>query len=407
VTATLQKRTPLETSPWWRWVWRLLNVLALALSGYLSWHYVLGESVLGCGGGSSCDQVLNSRWSSIGGLVPVSGLAAGAYLAMLVASFFVGAGTEAPIRRLAWSVILMLAGSAAGSALWFIAIQKWSLGAFCPYCLATHVIGVAIAALLVWQAPRQSRALASAAGSEAKPDLSRSGAIGYLAAGLAMAGLLALAQVVFAPPSVYRSGEAQAKLPAIDPRTSPLIGSPDARYIVSLLYDYKCPHCQELHFMLGDVVRRYHGQLAFQLCPTPLSLECNPYVPIEVDEFKGSCALAKTALAVFKARPEAFAEFDLWLYSHETGDAWKPRSLEAAKAKAIELVGQTQFEAAQASPWIGQYLEASIQIYGTTVQGGNNAVPKLVFGSRWVIPQPNNTADLLAILHASLGIPSP
>jgi hypothetical protein len=28
--------------PWWRWVLTGLNVLALALSAYLGWHYLVG-----------------------------------------------------------------------------------------------------------------------------------------------------------------------------------------------------------------------------------------------------------------------------------------------------------------------------------------------------------------------------
>ena len=68
--------------PWWRWVLTGLSGLGLVLSAYLSWHYLIGGTVIGCGGGSPCDQVLNSRWSSVGGVLPVSGLAAGAYLAM-------------------------------------------------------------------------------------------------------------------------------------------------------------------------------------------------------------------------------------------------------------------------------------------------------------------------------------
>ena len=100
-----------------------LNLLTLVLSAILSWHYIKGGSMVGCGGGSPCDMVLSSRWSTIAGVLPVSGLAMGVYLAMLVAGLFVGPTTEPPIRRLAWRVLLVLAGSVAGSALWFIFIQ--------------------------------------------------------------------------------------------------------------------------------------------------------------------------------------------------------------------------------------------------------------------------------------------
>jgi protein-disulfide isomerase len=172
------------------------------------------------------------------------------------------------------------------------------------------------------------------------------------------------------------------KLPALDPHAVPLIGSPDAQYVVMLLFDYKCPHCQQLHFMLDEAIRRYDGKLAFALCPAPLNTQCNPYIPRDVDEFKGSCDLAKIGLAVWAANREAFPEFDRWMYSLDSGDRWSPRSLGAATAKAIELVGQAKFDAALSDRWIDQYLQTSIRIYGDTIQNDRhgNALPKLVFG---------------------------
>ena len=104
-----------------------MNLLALALSTYLGWHYLVGGSMIGCAGGSGCEQVLSSRWSTIGGVLPVGGLAAGAYLAMLVSVFFIGPATAAPIRRLAWGAMLIVVGSAAGSAVWFIILTVATL----------------------------------------------------------------------------------------------------------------------------------------------------------------------------------------------------------------------------------------------------------------------------------------
>jgi uncharacterized membrane protein/protein-disulfide isomerase len=406
-----------------------LSALALALSGYLGWHYLVGGTVIGCGGGSPCDLVLNSRWSAIGGVLPVSGLAEGAYLAMLVASLFIGPATAAPVRRLAWRVMLILVGAAAGSALWFIILQRWVIGAFCPYCMATHVTGLLLAALVIWRAPRQfdddSADLAlmhpalnakppAETGSPLQavsPDASRRvirplPALGLALVGLALAGVLAACQLAFTPPAVYRGGESRVNQPALNPRAVPLVGSPDARYVVTLFFDYKCPHCQQLHFMLDEAIRRYGGKLAFVLCPAPLNSQCNPYVARDVEQFRDSCELARLGLAVWVANREAYPAFDRWMFSHETGDLWHPRSLDAARAKAMELVGQAKFDAAQADPWIDSYLQTSIRTYGDTIQGGN-AVPKLAFGSRWVTPEPRDTDDLLRILHDSLAVPPP
>ena len=408
-----------QSWPWWRWGLLFLNLSALALSAYLGWHYLVGGSVIGCGGGSPCDQVLNSRWSSIAGVVPVTGLAAGVYLAMLVAGFFIGPVTEPSVRRLAWRALLIFAGAAAGSAVWFTIVQKFIIGAFCPYCMAVHVTGLLLAALILWQAPRQREAAstkigpATSASTPAPPRqmAGRLSAVGFSLAGIGLAGIMVICQAIITPPPEYRGGEAKGNLPVIDFRNAPMVGSPQASCIVNLLFDYKCPHCQKLHFMLDEVVRRYHGKLAFVLCPTPLNTRCNPYVPRDVDEFKGSCELAKIALTVWAAKREAFPAFDLWMFSLESGDFWRPRSLDAAKAKAVELVGQAKFDAARLDPWVDHYLQTCIQIYGSTTQGGNNAIPKMVYssrhGSRWVVPQPNDADELVLILQNSLAVPDP
>ncbi len=380
-------------------------MLALVLSAYLGWHYLVDGSVVGCGGGGGCEQVLSSRWSTVGGVLPVSGLATGAYLAMLVASLFIGPATAPPVRRLAWGAVLVLVGSAAGSAVWFAILQKWVIGAFCPYCTATHITGLLLAVLVIWQAPRQLD-------DDATEDAPRRivgplPTIGLALVGLALAGGLAASQVVFAPPPVYLAGESQESLTAVDPNTGPIVGSPDAPYIVTLLFDYTCPHCQRMHFMLGEVVRRYEGTLAFALRPAPLDRQCNPYITRDVDEYKDSCELVKLGLAVWVARREAFGAFEDWMFSFESGDRWRPRRLSAARAKAVELVGQAEFEAAWADPWIEKYLQSSLRIYGQTIQSGQGGVPKLVFGSRWVIPEPYSADDLVTILQDSLAVPEP
>jgi uncharacterized membrane protein len=416
--------------PWWRWSLTGLSAVALALSAFLGWHHLVGGSVIGCGGGSPCDQVLKSRWSTIGGVVPISGLAAGAYLAILVASLSIGPTATAPVRRLAWGVMLLLASAAATSAVWFIVLQTFVISAFCPYCTATHISGLLLAALVIWRAPRErghdlpdivpgvpsSNAIAgSAIGApdecvhQATPSavIGPRPVAGLVLVGLAFAGILAAAQAVFKPPAVYLGGESQQNLPTIDPRAVPLVGSPDAPYVVKLLFDYKCPHCQQMHFFIDEAIRRYGGKLAFGLCPTPLDRQCNSHIPQDVDEFKGSCELAKVGLAVWVANREAFPAFDRWMFSFESGDRWQPRTLEVARAKAVELVGQARFDSARADSWIDRYMQTSIRIYADTIQSGNGAIPKLVFGSRWVIPDAQSADDLVLILQNSLAVPKP
>lgn len=351
-------------------------------------------------------------------------------MAMLAASLFIGPAVEATVRRLAWGAMLVIVGSAAGSAVWFTILQKWVIGAFCPYCMTAHITGLLLAVLVIWRVLMQfNDDLTEAAQTNHTPNAAMDAvnaapvkdvfhvtprriigplpAISLVLVGLAFAGIMAAIQVVFIPPAVYVGGQSQDNLPAIDSYTVPLVGSPDADYVVTLLFDYKCPHCQQLHFMLNEVTRRYSGKLAFTLCPAPLESQCNPYIARDREEFKDSCELAKVSLAVWLADQEVFAAFENWMFSFESGDRWQPRDLDAARSKAIELVGQEKFNAARSDPWIERYMLASVQIYGNTIQGAYNAIPKLVFGSRWVIPEPYDADDLVKILQESLGVPSP
>jgi uncharacterized membrane protein/protein-disulfide isomerase len=390
-----------EVWPWWRWVISALSATAFLLSMYLGWHYLTGTPAIGCNVDSPCEAVLNSRWAAIGGVLPVSGLAAGAYLAVFVSSFFIGPGTDASTRRLSWIAMLVIAGAAAGSAVWFTILQKWIVKAFCPYCMATHACGLLLAGVVVFYAFRANK------NTEQPPTLNRLAVLGPVVLGLVLSGGLAAAQIIIKPPAVYIEGSAQNQRPPIDPHQVPLVGSPDAENIISLLFDYKCPHCQQIHLMLNEVVRQFNGTVAFVLCPSPLDRKCNPYIASDAEAYKDSCELAKIALAVWLADREKFPTFESWMFSFESGDRWIPRSLGDAESKAIELVGSAAFEAAMNDPWVDHYLQTSVQTYGRTIQNGKGGVPRMVFGSRWVVPQPYDADDLVAILNESLGVPLP
>ncbi|MDO5443295.1 MAG: vitamin K epoxide reductase family protein, partial [Bacteroidia bacterium] len=53
----------------------LLCAVTLVLCIVMTLHSINGASLVGCGAGSSCDDVLGGRWSKLFGFFPVSGLA--------------------------------------------------------------------------------------------------------------------------------------------------------------------------------------------------------------------------------------------------------------------------------------------------------------------------------------------
>jgi len=400
--------TAKHNRPWWRWVLAGLNTLALVLTIVMSWHYLTGGQIAGCGGGSPCEKVLGSRWSDIAGILPVSGLAIGVYLAVMIASFFSGPETGLPVRRMAWSAMLVMAGAVTGSAIWFTVVQKWIIRAFCPWCLATHITGLLLSALIFWRSLRVTgnEVRKENPGATGKYLFRPLQATGMALAGMVMAGLMAVTQAISAPSSFHSDNVSEDILP-VEYHSVPMAGSPDAPYVVTLLFDYQCAHCQRLHFMLDEAIIHYGGKLAFMLCPVPLDPGCNNFIPRGREEFRNSCELAKIGLAVWKGNREAFPEFDNWMFSFETGDRWQPRGPEAAREKAIELLGKEAFDAAWADPWIDEYLQTSIRIYGKTIQNGIGGIPKLIYGSLWVMPESYSGGDLAMILQKSLGVPVP
>lgn len=404
--------------PWWRLAMMVLNLLALILSIILSWHYLNGGSMIGCSGGSACEQVLNSKWSTIAGVLPVSGLATGIYLTLMIASFFTGANTDDQIRKLAWNILLVLAGAIVGSAVWFIIVQKKFIGEFCPYCMTEHITGLLLAALIIGQGRKRIQKKTKNGLSMNQTKVQNISMVttsrvpylrvtGFILIGLLMSGILAAGQMLFTPKAIYQSGASEKNLTDIDYNSAPIIGSPDAPYVVKVLFDYQCPHCQKLHFMLSEAIHRYEGKLAFVLCPTPLNTQCNPYVSRDVEAFKNSCELARIGLKIWKAKREAYSEFENWMFTFESGDKWKPRSLVDARAKAIELIGEKKFNDTVDNGWIENYMQSCVQIFGQTMQDGKGGIPKLVYGSQWVTPEPDDGDDLIMILQKGLAVTKP
>jgi protein-disulfide isomerase len=270
--------------------------------------------------------------------------------------------------------------------------------------MTAHITGMLLAMLVIWRAIKESDIISE----NIRPIRNKIKYIsGIVLIGLVMSGLMAASQIIFEPMAVKSDDNSRVQMSSIDYNKVPMVGSPSASYIVTLLFDYQCSHCQNIHFMLNEAIRHYNGKLAFALCPAPLNNECNPYVPMDAEAFKNSCELARVSLAVWLADREAFPDFEDWMFSFESGDSWQPRNPESAGQKAAELVGRTKFDAAFSDPWIGQHLQTSTQIYGQTIQNGRGGIPKMIFGPAWVIPQPDDTEDLIRILQQTLAVPMP
>ena len=114
-------------------------ILILALAGFAINIFLLIKrladtdiGIAGCGGGSACEEVLNSRWSQIFG-IPVTIFGTLVYLGLMFSLAPRGHRLQAPML-----------GAIAAAAVWFTFVQAVLLGKFCPWCMTAHALAVVI-----------------------------------------------------------------------------------------------------------------------------------------------------------------------------------------------------------------------------------------------------------------------
>ncbi len=332
-------------NPWFRhsFVRVLIAVVAivgLALSVYLTFAaWEQQARPVGCGPGSGCAAVLSSRWANVVG-VPVSAPAAAVYAAALVV--LLCPVRTPPGERGRWSWLLFCATLTLLAALWFTALQWLVLGRACAWCMTTHLAGMVFAGLVFTSAPLAT--------------LRPRRVVAPMLAGLLLVAGLATTQLLVEPRTpplrVAIGGEVE-----LDVTGSPIIGPRDAPRKLVMLFDYACPHCRTMHQHLIDAVDQVQG-LSVVLVPVPLNAGCNAMIDYEEARFAHSCELARTALAVWRAAPATYFEFDRWLFAQE-----QPPTAAAARLEAQRLLGPDQFDVAWDSPWPDDQIRRNVELH--------------------------------------------
>lgn len=375
----------------------LLGVTAFVLCMIMMHHSLSGSHLIGCSSGSSCDTVLGSSWSMIFGIVPVSALAGGFYFAVALCGLMIR-----EIKEFYWFLIFAACTIVVSSG-WFIYVMEFKLHAFCPYCIATHSVGIMLALLILihfFGELRSNPKLAAIA----------------MGAGIASSIVLIIVQLTTTPSARFEIGNSNDVLPQFMANDGvPIIGNPDADITIELMFDYRCTHCRTMHGWLKELVAERaiasdrSKDVAVILCPTPLSTECNPYLAdVTEDLFKGSCELAKLALALWKTDKELFYRFDDWLYESDGKAKWTPREPEEARKMAERLLadsGRTvDIEELLLDPWIESYLSMTLELFGRTTNHNNSGIPRLVHKSLWLIPEVSTKEELASLLRESFNI---
>lgn len=388
---------------WLLWAIRLLALLAAGVSGYLLYVTLAeGAAPPGCGPMSDCERVLDSRWSTWFG-IPVSALAAGVYVAMLGATFAAGAGSTPGVKRAGWVVLLALALAAAGAAGWFAWVQFFEVRRTCPYCMAVHAAGLLVGLLAVIAFALAARHHGAPGGPSpfgaARPTV---------AAGLALAGVATLAggQVAYEPPAppprIYRAQIGRRTL-ELDQAELPFVGWAKAPKSAIVINDYTCHHCRDMHAILDRARARYGQRFSVIVVTVPLAAKCNPTIRRQAPVHRNACELATLALAVWRAKPEAFERMDAFLYAWPSGGANEriPHQPDAARRFAVELVGEAALERAMRGPWIARRIRDNIDL---NVQAGPGGFPKLIFPDKSVSLDPNDEQGVFRVLEKELGL---
>ena len=419
---------------------------AILGAGYLAWFAITNGPLAGCGTGSGCNKVLQSRWAYWLN-IPVSVPALLVYAGLLGATILARKQTSTDDERGAWAAIICLSVVVAGAAIWFVGLQVFVLKAFCPFCMAAHVCGFAGALFCLNRIPMATDPATPmwSAGS-GKRGLPWHGVLSLVMIGLVGAGVLAGGQLLFPKqrnlvtvlsagiaggtsnvaarptleaPRLYSTAQAP-NVPAspnarlVAPRllalytnqffikldSVPLLGSPDAPHVIVYLFDYTCPHCRELHGILVAAQRQLSNELAIVSLPMPMSTNCNPLIPGHFLSSTNSCEYARLGLAVWLAKPEAHCVYDDWFFTPE-----KPVSVEQAREYAVRLVGAVPLEAALADPRLQEQITTDCLLHYANWQAtGRPTMPQLILGQAISLGPLNGVDHLLALLNRYLGM---
>jgi uncharacterized membrane protein len=357
-------------------------LLALAGAGYLAALSLTGGGIGGCGPGSGCHHVLATRWAYWLG-VPVSLPALGLYFALLAATLAVTNPRLRQWERFCWQFIAGASLVVVGTGLWFVLLQYAVIGSWCKFCLATHG-SAATAALSLLFALSKRRSSAGTADSAALGlrGLRLSAVSAALALGALVLGQMAVTKPLYALSRIDASRGLSRELKLhggrfrLDPDDVPRLGSASATNFIVSLFDYTCTHCRALHPLLAGAEHQYAGRLAILSLPMPLDAACNPLIPRTRPANANACEYARLGLAVWRAKREAFLEFDNWLFSPKS-----PPPLDQARAKAESLAGKAALAGALREEWVERQLWLNISLYqANAIATADAHLPQLIIG---------------------------
>jgi uncharacterized membrane protein len=161
------------------WIVFALAAAGVVIAGYLTVTKLMGGNAAFCTAGGGCDAVQSSRYATMLG-VPTALWGALAYTA--IAGLAV-----AGLNAQRWQAAFALAAGAVGFSAYLTWISASVIHAFCPYCLASGAVAVALLGVLVWR----GRALGGRRSPARPARMATLGVVSALAAIVVGAGIYA------------------------------------------------------------------------------------------------------------------------------------------------------------------------------------------------------------------------
>ncbi|NQU25439.1 MAG: thioredoxin domain-containing protein [Candidatus Nealsonbacteria bacterium] len=209
-------------------------------------------------------------------------------------------------------------------------------------------------------------------------------------------------------PTPSKAGTVAYKAPMVvdgklelDPHAHPILGDPDAKYVLVKLFDYTCKHCRKLHRQLEQSRERYGSQFAIVVLPVPMNSKCHKRIRQTHPDHEYACEHARLAMALWHLAPAKFPEYHLWIL-----DQSQAPPLYRAENKVADLLEGTAdratFKKEANGPAVKQRIDGYTGLFG---QCGGGVIPKTIVARSQVITgEPKNAQEFFDRLEEILDI---
>jgi uncharacterized membrane protein/protein-disulfide isomerase len=444
-----------------RWL-QLMLTIALGVSGYLLWVSLQGGGAIGCGPASGCDAVLKSRWAYVAGIPVSAPAMLFYVYGIILLHWMITATSPERLRSLwpkglflasvligvaAWFVALQVlvihkvcpfcmvahgGGLMVGLWLWLkrpstgIPSITWQREKFVylPPGTVNKVLGTAglvlglfFATQLMFEkrsyAIKTLPAIATTSQKTSPPPLPSA----KLSTNLALAPQKPLIPVTVSNsptpiPSAAVSSDIVTFQDTPEGRMAvlyggkfqynvkelPFLGAVTATNQVLYLFDYTCQHCRLVHRHLNEALVKFGNRFSILCLPVPLDKTCNSLIPRQLPEHVNACQYAKLSLAIWRAEPARFQEFDAWLF--QTNGLPAPA---AAHQQATQLIGAEVLARTLNDPWIQNMLNQNFSLHYTNyLKLGDDLLPQVMFPRKVTFGEFNRAEDLYKMVEENL-----